>query len=321
MDALAKLLSFRLRVGRLAGVDVLLHWTLLLAVAWIVVTLRADPHAAVLLVVVLGGSVLAHELGHCVGARVVGGSAREVVLWPLGGLAHLETPHRPWPTFVAAAAGPLVNVALLLLALPPFLALGGGWSRAALGPVGGPPFLTMVVGVNAALAFFNLIPAYPMDGGRLLQAALWPRFGHDRAARAAIAAALLVSAGLGAWALVAGESLLFAVMALVALSALAERERVRAGLGPGGVDELEAVWRGDAAPARPRPGAFAAWRERRRLQRLEDEARRRVAMRARLDEVLAKVSGCGLTGLTREERRFLDEASQMLRREREGSNP
>lgn len=321
MDALAKLLSFRLRLGRLAGVDVLVHWTLLLAVAWVFVALRPEPRHAVLLVVVLVGSVLAHELGHCWGARAVGGEAREVVLWPLGGLADVETPRAPWPSFVAAACGPLVNVALLLLALPPFVALGGTWSAESLGPTGGPPFLAMVVGVNGALAFFNLIPAYPMDGGRILQAALWPRLGHDRAARVAIAAALVVSAVLGAYALARGETLLFAVMAFVALSALGERERLRAGLGPGGLDDvLETTWRADGeAPRRPRPGPLAAWRERRRLQRLEDETRMRLAMRARLDEVLARVSACGLSGLTRDERRFLEQASQMLRREQGSS--
>ncbi|MCO5170016.1 MAG: site-2 protease family protein [Planctomycetes bacterium] len=304
MDAFAKLLSARLRVGQVRGVDVFVHWTLFVAAAWLLVWLRAEPLHALLLVLVLGASVLLHELGHCWAARGVGGDAREVVLWPLGGLADVQTPRAPWPRFAAAVSGPLVNVALVVAALPPFLALGGGWSLETLGPVSGPPVLAMIVFVNGALALFNLLPAYPMDGGRALQAALWPRLGEARATRVAITVGLVVAAGVGLWALLAGHTLVVLVMAFVASSAL--RARARAG-------EVEPAW----APAGPPgPGPLAAWRARRRRRRQEEEARRREAMRARLDLVLEKVSREGLDGLTREERRFLARASRALRQER-----
>jgi hypothetical protein len=216
---------------------------------------------------------------------------------------------------VSTAAGPLVNVAIALFALPPFLALGGGWSFDTLSPTGGPLILGMVMGVNVTLAFFNLIPAYPMDGGRILQAALWPRFGLERATSIAVTAALIVSGMLGAWAIATGQWLLFGIMVMIAFSALAERTRANLGR----TESRELAWpeTPDSDVGQPRQGRFAAWRERRRLQREEEEARACALMRARLDDVLAKVTECGLDGLTKEERRFLDQASQMLRREQE----
>lgn len=311
MDAFEKLSSLRVRAGRLWGVDIWLHWTLLAAAAWAFYYLRESPQHAAMLVVVLLCSVLAHELGHCWGARRVGGEAREVVLWPLGGLAHLQTPHTPAAQLVSTAAGPLVNVAIALLALPPFLALGGGWSFSSMSPSGGPLLLGMVMGVNVTLAFFNLIPAYPMDGGRILQAALWPRLGLERATAIAITAALVVAGMLGAWAVATGQWLLLGIMVMIAMAALAERARAAA--------SHELVWPETPDPDAPPPqqGRFAAWRERRRLRREEEESRACAEMRARLDDVLAKVTERGLDGLTREERRFLDQASQMLRREQE----
>lgn len=314
MDALEKLSSFRVRAGRLWGVEIWLHWTLLAAAVWAFFYLRESPQHAAMLVLVLAGSVLAHEMGHCWGARRVGGQAREVVLWPLGGLAHLQTPHTPSAQLVSTAAGPLVNVAIALLALPPFLALGGGWSFSSMSPAGGPLVLGMVMGVNVTLAFFNLIPAYPMDGGRILQAALWPRVGLERATGIAITAALVVAGMLGAWAVATSQWLLLGIMVMIALSALAER--ARAGLSAG---RRDLAWpeAPDHDAAQPGRSWFAAWRERRRVRREEEESRACAEMRARLDDVLAKVTERGLDGLTREERRFLDQASQMLRREQE----
>lgn len=315
MDALEKLSGFRLRAGRLWGVEIWLHWTLLAAAVWAFFYLRETPQHAAMLVLVLVGSVLAHELGHCWGARRVGGEAREVVLWPLGGLAHLQTPHTPAAQLVSTAAGPLVNVLIALFALVPFLLLGGSWSFDTLSPAGGPLILGMIMGVNVTLAFFNLIPAYPMDGGRILQAALWPRFGLERATSIAVTAALIVSGMLGAWAIATSQWLLLGIMLMIAFSALAERAR----MSRGDARQEDLVWpeTSDADDGPPPQGRFAAWRERRRLRREEEETRACAEMRARLDDVLAKVTECGLDGLTKEERRFLDQASLMLRREQE----
>lgn len=324
MDALEGVLSWRLRVGRVAGVDVFLHWTLVLLAAWIGWEYRAEPRLGLLLLGVLLASVFLHELGHCWGARQVGGEAREVVLWPLGGLAMVNAPMAPWPQFFHVAMGPLVNATLAVMALPLFLAFGGGWSWAPLGPVGGPDVLRVVVLVNGFLFLFNVLPAWPMDGGRLLQAALWPRLGFHRAMRVAIVAALVCALGLAVWSIVTwpAERLVLVIALMVGVAALQERERLRYGL----YDELLvppwALGHGAFEPYEPppeaSPGPIARWLDARRRRREARLAAERAAVRERLDEVLAKVSAVGVDGLTREERRFLDHASRLLREERQG---
>lgn len=318
MEALEQLLSLRLRVGRLLGVELFIHWSLFVAVAVLCWTLRADPRLAALVVGVLLASTLAHELGHCLTARALGGSAREMVLWPLGGLAMVQAPMAPRPQLLVAAAGPVVNLAIALAALGPYSLLGGGWDWLAMEPAGGPRPLAVVLGVNAALAFFNLIPAWPMDGGRVLQAALWPRLGFHRALHGALAAAIGCSALLVVYAVATWpRPLLLGVALLIVASALQERERLRWGAYDEQLTPPWAVGHGALEPyaAAPAPGPIARWREARRRRREEADARARADVRERLDGVLEKVSAVGLDGLSRDERRFLDHASRLLRDE------
>ena len=118
--------------------------------------------------------VLLHEYGHCFAGRAVGGSAERIVLWPLGGLALVDAPHSPRPQFIVAAGGPAVNVAIFLIMLPYIIWGGGDFSsyflRAGLDP--SLPqvhwFASMFFAINLDLFIFNLLPAYPMDGGRML---------------------------------------------------------------------------------------------------------------------------------------------------------
>lgn len=323
-----RLLSFRLRVGRVAGIDVHLHWTLLIAAIYILYQwygVAGSLREGMLVLLVLFGSVFLHELGHCWGARRVGGEAREVLLWPLGGLAYLDVPRAPWPEFFSTVMGPAVNVVLAALALAVLLPLGGGWAWGGFYAEPVAPFqaglglwcLARVVEVNVILALFNVIPAFPMDGGRLLQCALWPRMGFHRAMQVTIVVALVCGGLMVLYGLFRGGFVL-AIGALVIVSALQERERLRYGL----LEESLSPWAaslssGYREEAEPRPGPIARWIERRRLRREEETTRRRAEMRQRLDEVLAKVSAQGLGGLSREERRFLEQASQELRREQQ----
>ena len=131
--------------------------------------------------------VLMHEYGHCFAGRAVGGSAERIILWPLGGLALVDAPHRPWEQFIVAAGGPAVNVAIMILMLP-YIIWGGGdfgsfFLRAGIDPSLSQVhwFASMFYAINMDLFIFNLIPAFPMDGGRIMHAALWHRMGHLRA--------------------------------------------------------------------------------------------------------------------------------------------
>lgn len=167
------------RLFRLAGIDVFLHWS------WVLVALyqiqrRAKGYPSVLWpameYLALFGIVLMHEFGHALACRSVGGQANQIVLWPLGGVAYVAPPPRPGATLWSIAAGPLVNVILA-----PFLtalywaASSQGWENSF------PPVYNLIQAiwaVNLVLLIFNLLPIYPLDGGQILRALLWFPFGR-----------------------------------------------------------------------------------------------------------------------------------------------
>lgn len=148
---------------------------------------------------ILFGIILLHEFGHCLAARKVGGDAEEILLWPLGGLAYVSTPRRPWPTFVGVAGGPLVNVVICAITGIALLAMSGGrfvlpwnplliWSGNLLADESflfaysstAAYYLWWIYSTSWMLLFFNLLPIFPLDGGRILQTILWPFIGYFR---------------------------------------------------------------------------------------------------------------------------------------------
>ncbi len=174
-------------LGRLFGVRVGVHVSWLAVYAFMTVVLARGlaglPVAqayglGALCALMLFISVVAHEFAHALVARRFGVRTRTIRLFLFGGVAELETePGTPRADAVIAAAGPAMSALLGVLALAATFAIDryvpGGFGS-ALGGLG-----TYVALVNGVLAVFNLIPAYPMDGGRVLRAALWQR-GHDR---------------------------------------------------------------------------------------------------------------------------------------------
>lgn len=180
-----------MRLGTVAGVSVGLHWSVLGVVALLVVIVSTGMAAAypghsalvyvvagLLAAVLFGLSLLAHEVAHAVVARRNGVDVEDITLWLLGGVARLKgDASTPGADFRIAVVGPLVS----LLAAVAFAVLT--WLAAAVG-IGEPwtPVLGYLAGVNALLAVFNLIPAAPLDGGRVLRAALWAWRGDRTAA-------------------------------------------------------------------------------------------------------------------------------------------
>ena len=139
--------------------------------------------------------VLLHEFGHALACRQVGGQANQIVLWPLGGVAYVSPPPRPGATLWSIAAGPLVNVALLVIVSPLalFLDRALGWARSA------PDvhtFLRALVLINIGLLIFNLLPIYPLDGGQILRSLLWYVAGRARSLMAAVVIGFAGVAGL-----------------------------------------------------------------------------------------------------------------------------
>lgn len=144
--------------------------------------------------------VLMHEFGHSLACRQVGGEANQIVLWPLGGVAYVSPPQRPGAMLWSIAAGPLVNVALF----PVFLTF---WICSHL--LGWPDsfpdlhqFLSVLLGIDVFLLIFNLLPVYPLDGGKILWSVLWFFFGRATSLMLATIIGFVGIAGLGLLAVV-----------------------------------------------------------------------------------------------------------------------
>jgi Zn-dependent protease len=179
------------RIATVAGIDIRIHATFFLIVAWFFFHhVRAERSVAagvegVGFILALFACVLLHELGHALTAKRYGIRTRDITLLPIGGVARLERmPDDPRQELWVALAGPAVNVVIAGLLLA-FLAVTG--SLVPLGRLepGAGPFLERLMIVNVSLVLFNLLPAFPMDGGRVLRALLATRMEYARATQVA----------------------------------------------------------------------------------------------------------------------------------------
>jgi Zn-dependent protease/CBS domain-containing protein len=179
-------MSWSLNIGSIAGTKIGLHITFLLFLGWIFFASYASggPQEAwygLAFMLLLFACVVAHEFGHIFTARAFGVSTPDVTLLPIGGVARLERiPEEPYQEFLVAIAGPLVNVAITLL----LVAFAGARLNAAdLAAMESTKIslIDRLADVNLFLAVFNMIPAFPMDGGRVLRALLASRLGFVRA--------------------------------------------------------------------------------------------------------------------------------------------
>ena len=194
-------------VGRLAGIPILVAPSWVLSVA--VITALGVPvvsqvvpgtstgvavAVSILLGVLLGASVLAHELGHCVAARLLGVPVFGVRLYLLGGVSELaRLPRSPREEAIIAGAGPAVSAVLAGL----FWALMQSVSANTVGWL----LLTLLALANGVVAVFNLLPALPLDGGRVVRAGIWKASGNRRAGTAAaVVGGYVVAVALAAWA-------------------------------------------------------------------------------------------------------------------------
>src|SRR5690606_27785084 len=124
-----------------------------------------------------------HEVGHALMARRYGIATRDITLLPIGGLARMEAlPVKPWEELLVALAGPAVQLVIALILFPFVQRIDPNLAMSSIGAVN---FVPALFGVNIWLALFNLIPAFPMDGGRVFRALLAFRKGYVRATRTA----------------------------------------------------------------------------------------------------------------------------------------
>lgn len=182
-------------IGRLFGIKVRMHWTFLLLIAWVGVSYAVNGGTVLAALQAIGfilaifGCVILHEAGHALTARRFGVPTEDITLLPIGGVARMQRiPSEPWHEFWIAVAGPAVNVAIagvIFLGLVAFYGL-----REVSAPPGlGTTFLTNLMWVNVALVLFNMLPAFPMDGGRVLRALLALKIPYVRAT--------MIAAGVG----------------------------------------------------------------------------------------------------------------------------
>jgi Zn-dependent protease/predicted transcriptional regulator len=184
-------MKWTLKVGRFAGIDVFLHTTFFLMIFWIGITywIQENSVAAVIsgvgFILALFGSVVLHEYGHALTARKFGVKTKNITLYPIGGVASLERiPEKPRQELLVALAGPAVNVVIaavlfLWLVVTSSLDFSSGFGMAS------GPFIQRLMFTNLALVGFNLIPAFPMDGGRVLRALLALRLEYTLATQIA----------------------------------------------------------------------------------------------------------------------------------------
>lgn len=180
-------MKWSLKLGTFAGIGVFMHWTFVLLVAWIFFSYiaqgknTAQAAAGVGFILALFVCVVLHEFGHALTARRFGVRTRDITLLPIGGIARLERiPEKPMQEFLVAIAGPAVNAAIALILCGVLLALNRFNQVYELELLEG-HFVARLMWVNVLLVAFNLLPAFPMDGGRVLRALLAARMGRRRA--------------------------------------------------------------------------------------------------------------------------------------------
>jgi stage IV sporulation protein FB len=217
-------------IGRLFGSELRVHATFFLLLAWIGASAYSMGGATaaldqVLFVVLLFACVVAHEFGHALTARRYGIRTPDITVLPIGGLARLERmPEKPGQEIAVALAGPAVNV-VIWAALS--LIVGGDGMRALLeDPTATGNIAARLAAVNLALALFNLIPAFPMDGGRVLRAALALKTDRVKATRIAASAGQIMAFLFALWGLTTGNLILLLIAVFIFLAAQGEANDV-----------------------------------------------------------------------------------------------
>src|SRR5262245_9571104 len=359
-------------LGRLFGITVRVHWLFpFVAIGWILHTALWKPPGvkdykppdgiwidACIVMLILFFSVLLHEIGHCIAARMGGGGGNEVLLWPLGGLANVEVPHRPQAHLVTAAAGPAMNLllfGLFTLALlfagkesiqPPWNPLPGGFpargdvvqngkvtgvevvltgwdgKEKTFSPYEAPVWLARAAWVNWFLGLLNLVlVGFPLDGGRILQASLWPSMGYRQATLTAVFFGFGVVFIVGLYAIIFYEVLALALALFIFAACQRQWILVEHGGEEGvfgydfsqGYTSLERD-QVQAAPPKPKVSWWRRWLQKRAARKQQREQERREAEERRMDALLDKVHREGRQALTDEEERFMKRVSDRYRR-------
>jgi len=314
---------------RVFGIKVRMHWAMAILILFYLI--QGLDHGSLfglgmmaITMVILLISILFHEFAHCWMAVRTGGSAEDILLWPLGGLSTLSHSNSPGVEMKVAGIGPLSSFVLSAGCYAGLYFSGVLWHWRLLSPFDdwgmeyslARMFLLHAARLNLYLGIFNLlVPAYPLDGGRVLFAILTVRIGRQRAAAVCAYLAMPIGILMAAWGFAKREFTLGFIGIWVFIQAwqlhmLVKTGNLDAHPGFGGGAEFEYM------PDRPRKkGWWARWREQRARKAMVRDADQAQAMRSKVDAILEKVSREGIGSLSAAEKKILDDASRRGRGE------
>jgi Zn-dependent protease/predicted transcriptional regulator len=235
-------MSWSIKLFKIRGIDVKVHLTFVLILVWAAYRWSGSTGAGlqgalfgVVATLLLFAAVTLHELGHSFQALKFGVRVRDITLMPMGGLALMEEiPEKPAQELRIALAGPLVNfaIAALLVGLGALLQVQSVISLdelvRSLGQVSWSGMLAYLTMANLALGLFNLIPAFPMDGGRILRALLAMKLGYSKATSIAVIVGQGLAWLLGLWGFMNGSYTLVLIAIFVWMGASQERKQLDA---------------------------------------------------------------------------------------------
>ncbi|GAB4539160.1 MAG: site-2 protease family protein [Anaerolineae bacterium] len=229
-------MGWSIKLGRVFGINIQVHFTFFLILIWGALNFggQAGPAYGLLVTVALFTLVLLHELGHSLAAMAYGIPVRDITLLPFGGVARLERmPEKPLQEFVVALAGPAVNVVLAIALAPIVLGLAAVQAEPlaliSMRSQGGlPGLLSFLLIANVSLALFNLLPAFPMDGGRIFRAGLGLFLDFPRATSLAVTVGRMLAVGLGIFGVFMGQFFLALIALFIFTASGQERAAVNA---------------------------------------------------------------------------------------------
>jgi Zn-dependent protease len=334
-------INWSFAIGRLWGITIRVHLFLVFGALLLISQSLKDAgpnELGAALVRGLGSSlmlfvlVLIHEFGHCYGARYVGGEANEVLLWPLGGLAMTSPPHTPRAHLITTICGPIVHPIFCLISGAVLVWLTRRIAAVPLNPfhpfdpVAGDIYYTRAqgwvayfFGLNYFMLLINLVPMFPLDGGRIFQALLWMRMGFVRSMELASGIGMVGAVGLGVVGILGQGWIAVGVAVFGYLTCWQMRQAIRAGMffDEGGFGQEFAHGYGafgeQERPRTIRLGYFARRRARKALERERREAAALQDRRRRIDDILLKVHREGMHALTPAEKRLLNEETERQR--------
>jgi Zn-dependent protease len=339
-------INWSFKVGRLFGIDIRVHIAFVICAVVLLWMEMPGPGEeggrpfgrilvdAIGVYALLFAIVLLHEFGHCFGARYTGGDADEILLWPLGGLAYASPPHNAAAHMITTVAGPAVNVFLCMICTIVLVVWTGSLGAVPWNPLhpttpvdvsvllsaSTPQIWVMrFFGISYFILLINLLPIFPFDGGRIVQAWLWPRKGYRASMAIATGTGMVGAILVGLFALFTEQSWLLLMIAVFGYMTCWQTRRMLKeegafGVGEFGYDFSKGYTTFDQDEDRKRkPGFFERRRARKAALKADRERKRREEHERTVEAILRKISESGIDSLTARERRILEEETERRR--------